>query len=258
MMVFSEEILDEAVYMVSDTGFLHIWELERKYEYKVFRKDKDVEFSGEFSKEALDESGIQLFNHLAKAAEFTFEKIGIYNPTLRKVGVTSLREFRKSSVYGRFPGEDLPKDDIRFIDSRYNELFRISNGGTIAVLDSSLKTQIGMCEYIDEYHTYINGTCYHVCQWGEKMEEIGSICKPEEQPRSTDTKSIWRIGLWQKKTYLTLERIEDGWNYLLEDGEHGTKETGEVLNLDMIEAREQILLAHNMQHRTRERITHIF
>lgn len=60
--------------------------------------------------------------------------------------------------------------EIRFIDSNYNELFRIPDGGHIAVKYSDGHIEEKLCNYIDDYHLFIDGVCFHICQWAELME----------------------------------------------------------------------------------------
>lgn len=79
--------------------------------------------------------------------------------------------------------------EIRFINSSYKELFRIPDGGRIVVtrpmgeMYPGFQEQwIGTCKYLDDYHTEINGECYHICQFAEIQERIGSTLQPETEP----------------------------------------------------------------------------
>ncbi len=79
--------------------------------------------------------------------------------------------------------------EIRFIDPNYKELFRIPDGGRIVVtrpmgeMYPGVQEQwVGQCKYLDEYHTEINGECYHICQFAEIQERIGSKVEPEKEP----------------------------------------------------------------------------
>ena len=77
------------------------------------------------------------------------------------------------------PLEDARKD-IRFIDSRYNELFRIKDGENIKFTSGyDGKESIAKCRWIDECHTKIGSEYYHVDEWaevcarnGHKIEQI--------------------------------------------------------------------------------------
>lgn len=54
------------------------------------------------------------------------------------------------------------KKGIRFIDSRYHELFRITDGEKITVTDTRGEKSEYVCRYIDEYHTEVGSHLYHI------------------------------------------------------------------------------------------------
>lgn len=69
---------------------------------------------------------------------------------------------------------------IRFINSRYGELFRIADGEKIKIKYSDGEEQERVCRYIDEYHTKVGNNLYHICQFAEIMERNGSEYAPVE------------------------------------------------------------------------------
>lgn len=69
---------------------------------------------------------------------------------------------------------------IRFIDSRYNDLFSIRDGSSIKITGYGGKISINKCRFLDEYHTEVGGTCYHICQFAEVMEKNGYQYEPAE------------------------------------------------------------------------------
>ncbi|MDR1668720.1 MAG: toprim domain-containing protein [Oscillospiraceae bacterium] len=79
------------------------------------------------------------------------------------------------------PLEDVRKD-IRFIDSRYNELFRVKDGENIKFTsgyDGEVQTM--KCRFIDEAHLTLIGKYrndYHICELAETLERNGSKCEP--------------------------------------------------------------------------------
>ena len=91
--------------------------------------------------------------------------------------VNALREL-VSSV------RDMPEDKnmIRFIDTNYNELFRIPDGGYIVVTRPDGEEYIAECSYLDETHLRVNGNCYHICQFAEIQERNGATVKPDTEP----------------------------------------------------------------------------
>lgn len=75
---------------------------------------------------------------------------------------------------------------IRFINSRYDELFRIADGEKIKIRYSDGEEQERVCRYIDEYHTEVGNNLYHICQFAEIMEHNGSEYAPVE-PETVQT-----------------------------------------------------------------------
>lgn len=80
---------------------------------------------------------------------------------------------------------------IRFIDSRYNELFRIADGEQITITDAMGEKAERTCRYIDEYHTEIGNHLFHICQFAEIMERNGSTYAPlkKEEQMKEEAKS---------------------------------------------------------------------
>jgi hypothetical protein len=79
--------------------------------------------------------------------------------------------------------------EIRFIGSGYKELFRIPDGGRIVVtrpmgeMYPGVQEQwVGACRYLDDYHVSINGECFHIDQFYEIQQRIGSTVEPETEP----------------------------------------------------------------------------
>jgi hypothetical protein len=69
---------------------------------------------------------------------------------------------------------------IRFIDSRYKELFRIPDGGKIVVTTAWGEKMERSCRYIDETHTEIGNDLYHICEFAERMEKNGASYEPKQ------------------------------------------------------------------------------
>ena len=79
----------------------------------------------------------------------------------------------------------MEQKEIRFIDSKYNELFRIKDGESITVtLADGAKTD-RKCTYIDDYHTQIGHNVFHICEFAELMERGGSTYRPKDTPSYT-------------------------------------------------------------------------
>ena len=83
------------------------------------------------------------------------------------------------------------ENGIRFIDSGYNELFRIPDGGKVLLTHSDGRTDICACRYIDSTHLEFGKELYHSCQLAEVLERNGAVYAPENG--TSDTYSIYQI-----------------------------------------------------------------
>ena len=69
------------------------------------------------------------------------------------------------------------KKGIRFISPDYEELFVIEDGDKIRMeKDSGSRDEV--CRYIDEYHTQIGNSLYHICEFAECMKRSGKKIIP--------------------------------------------------------------------------------
>lgn len=75
--------------------------------------------------------------------------------------------------------------EIRFIDSQYNELFRIKDGESITITRSDGEKSEKKCRFLDEYHTSIDGLTFQICQFAEIMERNGNTYRPKDTPSYT-------------------------------------------------------------------------
>ena len=71
---------------------------------------------------------------------------------------------------------------IRFIDSHYNNLFRLPDGGKIQITTPSGEKITETCRYIDEYHIEVGRSLYHICEFAERMEQNGNTVAPLTPP----------------------------------------------------------------------------
>ena len=63
---------------------------------------------------------------------------------------------------------------IRFIDSEYDLLFTVPDGGSVTLKFthptlSGNRDKTMPCRYIDECHFYFGNECFHICQFAEIM-----------------------------------------------------------------------------------------
>lgn len=75
---------------------------------------------------------------------------------------------------------------IRFIDSHYNEKFRICDGDRIRITMSDGSSVERTCHYIDDYHLYVGNLCFHICEFAERMEKNGNKVEPINQSEPPD------------------------------------------------------------------------
>lgn len=69
---------------------------------------------------------------------------------------------------------------IRFIDSNYNDMFTLPDGGRIQVTNPDGEKREYVCRFIDPYHVEVGSgafNLYHICEFAERMEQNG--CKVE-------------------------------------------------------------------------------
>ena len=77
-----------------------------------------------------------------------------------------------------FPNPDQDKHVIRFIDSEYHTLFTIKDGESIVITRFDGEKLILPCTYIDDCHTRIGSSVYHICEFAEMQERSGNLYVP--------------------------------------------------------------------------------
>lgn len=78
---------------------------------------------------------------------------------------------------------DEPKEKmIRFIDSNYNTLFFVPDGGNVVLTYSDGEKLVRPCKFLDEYHVQVGSNVFHICEFAERMERNGTTYAPEKPP----------------------------------------------------------------------------
>ena len=245
----------EAVYLVDRSSLLHLKEVQGgDFEYTVFDKQtKQKTAEGKISLDDVLDGIDPTHDHLAAARAAAIGEAGLQSGPLggsdvAQVGLTSLKDFRDSDIRRRsiWEPETLPKDDIRFINSGYEEQFRIPDGGTIQV-EYPDRTFSAKCEYIDDYHTYVGSEVYHICQFAEVLERGGGVCRPE--PELDAEQAAWKIG-WN--AYLAVECGAGHWDYHLYDEKFNETKGGEleVVGCSINEVRDMVLVENKLERRS--------
>ena len=245
----------EAVYLVDRSSLLHLKEVQGgDFEYTVFDKQtKQKTAEGKISLDDVLDGIDPTHDHLAAARAAAIGAAGLQSGPLggsdvAQVGLTSLKDFRDSDIRRRsiWEPETLPKDDIRFINSGYEEQFRLPNGGKIEV-EYPDRTFSAKCEYIDDYHTYVGSEVYHICQFAEVLERGGGVCRPE--PVLDAEQAAWKIG-WN--AYLAVECGAGHWDYHLYDEKFNETKGGEleVVGCSINEVRDMVLAENKLESRS--------
>mgnify|MGYP004537742277 FL=1 len=99
----------------------------------------------------------------------------------------------------------MEQKEIRFIDSHYNELFRIKDGESITVKFSDGSVSDRKCTYIDDYHTKIGYDVFHICEFAELMECNGSTYRPKGMPE------------YDKQTMIDLNFVKQNYDAINKD-----------------------------------------
>ncbi|MDL2272998.1 hypothetical protein LJC34_00340 [Oscillospiraceae bacterium OttesenSCG-928-G22] len=86
---------------------------------------------------------------------------------------------------------------IRFIDSRYNEQFRLEDGGKVTITHPDGEQNDHICRFIDETHLEVGRNLYHICELAERLERNGSTIVPVGQvpPTRQQTMDEPRMGV---------------------------------------------------------------
>ena len=110
-----------------------------------------------------------------------------------------------------FPNPDKSKHFIRFIDSRYNDFFKVPDGGNIIATTRTGIERTVTCRYIDDYHALIGVRPWHICEFAEAMERAGEICRPENpQPGDNyDSYEIFQLISTREYGYTPYEDAKD-------------------------------------------------
>ena len=238
----------EAAFLIDDKSFLHLQEIEEGYYFAFYDKASyEKQYDGDISREDLHCCPVK--NPMAAARILAVEVAGFDGLRAERVSLRMLEPCVESGIRRRslWEPETLPKRDIRFITPDYKEKFRIPDGGTIEVVypDRSFTAR---CRFLDEYHLTVSGSIYHICEYAEKLKLAGGSCRPEAELDAD--KGCWKIG---NDRYLAVQYCDDGWNYLLLNGQYCEMEKGKLEKPEssLIEAREEVLDSIGLGDKTR-------
>jgi len=241
----------EATYLVDDNYLLHLREENEGIRYHCFdRRDGSDAGSGLVSWGDMEESTIR--SPLACARVLAIQEIGLDGEKVAAVSPDMLSQFPRGRRMLRELGNleaDTPHS-IRFIDSRYNEKFRIPDGGVIQVTYPERRFS-QRCSYIDDYHMEAGYSVYHICQFAEMLERGGGSCRPE--PLVLEEEAAWKVN---GKGYLSIQTCDDGYDYTLYDTDFHEIDGGQLdtPGASMNEIRDEILSDMGWERRTMVRL----
>lgn len=95
----------------------------------------------------------------------------------------------------------MDKRYIRFIDSHYNTLFHVPDGGKIRIHRDNEVMEYD-CKFVDEYHTKIGNYTYHICEFAERMDDLRAVYEP--------VKEIGDLEFYEKGFYDSENFTSDG------------------------------------------------
>ena len=123
---------------------------------------------------------------------------------------------------------------IRFIDSGYNEKFRIPDGGKIRIKFADGTTDEKTCRYIDDTHVEFDGGggaygLQHICEFAERLENVGATVEPVDEPMVMLHQKYYcplKLAVFERDEYGDLE--EDGYDL---DGRYAARYEDEIKEL---------------------------
>lgn len=66
----------------------------------------------------------------------------------------------------------------RFMTTKYEELFRVPDGGKVKIASADGTSKVYFVHYIDEYHVELSGTPYHICELAELLKKNNKTISP--------------------------------------------------------------------------------
>ena len=236
---------NEAVYLINEQTYLHLRENIEGIGYEVFEKESPLPVEeGQIPREVLGDSQrrIEAAREYYLAEHFDDPVVKIQN-----VAVTTLEKFRSGVRKRRtLDPHSLPDDDVRFIDPRYNELFRVPDGSMVQLKFPNGRQYSEKVEYLDDYHMRIGSAVQHICEFAERMARSHATVEPE--PLTQQAQRAWNL---EYDYYLTVQADNGSWDYALYQGDCCLLERGKIDAPELMieEVRDEILYSHNLRNK---------
>ena len=238
---------NEAVYLINEQTYLHLRENIEGIGYEVFEKESPLPVEeGQIPREVLGDSQrrIEAARKYYLAEHFDDPVVKIQN-----VAVTTLEKFRSGVRKRRtLDPHSLPDNDVRFIDPRYNELFRVPDGSMVQLKFPNGRQYSEKVEYLDDYHMRIGSAVQHICEFAERMARSHAIVEPEPEPLTQQDCRAWNL---EYDYYLTVQAEDGAWEYALYQGDCCLLERGKIEAPELMieEVRDEILYSHNLRNK---------
>lgn len=215
----------KATYLVDEKYLLHLQEVEAGFKYQCFDADEKKQMA-----EGLVEWGTMdnslIVGILPGVRAVAFDELGIVEEKVATVSQQMLEQFSegKKLLYqmSKDPAFEDEGKSIRFINSRYEDKFRLLDGGVVEVTYPHHRFSM-KCEYVDEYHMRLGQDVFHICQFAEMLERGNGTCQPE--PEILEKQAAWDIG---RSGFLAIQISEDGYDYTIYDAELKEIDGGQI------------------------------
>ena len=236
---------NEAVYLINEQTYLHLRENIEGIGSEVFEKESPLPVEeGQIPREVLGDSQrrIEAAREYYLAEHFDDPVVKIQN-----VAVATLEKFRSGVRKRRtLDPHSLPDDDVRFIDPRYNELFRVPDGSMVQLKFPNGRQYSEKVEYLDDYHMRIGSAVQHICEFAERMARSHATVEPE--PLTQQEQRAWNL---EYDYYLTVQADNGSWDYALYQGDCCLLERGKIDAPELMieEVRDEILYSHNLRNK---------
>ena len=236
----------EAVYLINDERYLHLRENGAGVGFATYNKVTGEQLeSGQISEKNLPPDGK---NAIAAARNwYLFELSDDERKVIQLESVKILESVPASCIHKRriWEPETMPKD-IRLINSHYDDLYHIPDGGVIQIDYPDGRSFTAKLEHLDDYHFDMGGlgNVFHIWLFADIMGWIHADFYPEIQTQ--DEQGAWELG---GKGYIAIQSTDEGWDYTIYHSDFSVMDGGQVdaPELTIQEVREQILETHHME-----------
>ncbi len=186
----------EAVYLINDNKYLHLRENGAGVGFATYKRmNGELLESGQVSEMNLPPDG----RNALPAARNWYMFVLSDEPckAIQRESVQILESIPNTGIdRRRIWKPETFQPDVRLINSHYDDIYRIPDGGVIQIDFSDGSSFTARVKRLDDYHFDLGGLgdVYHICQFAEIMERNGASAYPEIQTQ--DDQGAWMVELW--------------------------------------------------------------